>query len=208
MRYFPCPFESCNKEFVRKADLTRHYQIHLDDRPFVCAEEGCTKRFHQRSSLKIDQRVHTGEKPYVCEIGNCKKAFSDPSSYARHQKSHKNERPYVCSNPSCLQSFSRKIALERHQLRQHGQDSRVSRNPEPGPSTPPSAWPTNIPPAFSFPPPSHLEGRYQEGSLDWRALDLSVVDDIVLRTIMDHTVPHPPYIDPGQHHRYPDLPPQ
>ncbi|KAI9371087.1 hypothetical protein BJX61DRAFT_48437 [Aspergillus egyptiacus] len=125
MRFFQCPWDTCDKEFVRKADLSRHFQIHVDERPFACPVEGCSRRFHQRSSLNIHQRIHTGEKPYICDIDDCQRAFSDPSSYARHQRSHRNDKPYVCCFGSCSQRFSRKAALNRHQL-QHEQEDRIS----------------------------------------------------------------------------------
>ncbi|KAL4805692.1 hypothetical protein BDV18DRAFT_165572 [Aspergillus unguis] len=209
MGYFLCSFESCKMEFVRKADLTRHYQIHLDNRPFFCEEEGCTKRFHQRSLLKIHQRVHTGEKPYVCEIKSCQRAFSDPSSYARHQKSHKNERPYVCHILSCKQSFSRKCALDRHQLRHHEQEKYNRSAGHSRLKAPiPAPLPTNMPPTLSFFPPSQFEPRSDANPpVDRCALDLSLVDDIIQDTIIDQPVPYLPYRDSEQIRQYPELPP-
>ncbi|KAL4805756.1 hypothetical protein BDV18DRAFT_12854 [Aspergillus unguis] len=209
MRYFTYPWGSCDKEFARKADLSRHYRIHLDDRPYACPEEGCTKQFHQRSSLKIHQRTHTGEKPYICEISTCQRAFSDPSSYARHQRSHKNERPYVCCVTSCHQSFSRKHGLHRHQLQHHEQDS--ARVWEPYPEIAFQApLPNDSVPILPFVPSSQpaLRGPGSDNpALDWCVLDFSVLDDIVQQTIIQYNGPHPSYSAEG-HTKYPEVPPQ
>ncbi|KAL3490912.1 hypothetical protein BJX62DRAFT_131959 [Aspergillus germanicus] len=106
---FLSPVSACGSfsDFVRKADLARHFQIHVDKRPYACSEPGCSKRFHQRSSLNIHQRIHTGERPYLCEVNSCQRTFSDPSSYSRHQRSHRNDRPFVCGMPHCQQKILR-----------------------------------------------------------------------------------------------------
>ncbi|KAL4782556.1 hypothetical protein BJX76DRAFT_349285 [Aspergillus varians] len=188
MRCFACPCDSCDKrqEFVRKADLARHYQIHLDDRPFVCPEEGCTKRFHQRSSLKIHQRIHTGEKPYICE----------PSSYARHQRSHNNVKPYVCCIGSCNQSFSRKAALDRHQLRNHEQGNRGLSDPQLGVAFP-APLPDNTAPSLPY--------HFAVNPSDLGGLDFSVIDDILEQTIIPHPGPHLSSYPDGGHAQYPDM---
>ncbi|KAL2861923.1 hypothetical protein BJX68DRAFT_260722 [Aspergillus pseudodeflectus] len=122
MRVFQCSWPSCDKEFVRKADLARHFQIHVDERPYACSEPGCSKKFHQRSSLSIHQRIHTGERPYLCEVNGCQRTFSDPSSYSRHQRSHRNDKPFVCGLSHCRQKFARKASLEQHRLQHEEQD--------------------------------------------------------------------------------------
>ncbi|KAL2783058.1 hypothetical protein BJX66DRAFT_141802 [Aspergillus keveii] len=148
MQVFQCSWPSCDKEFVRKSDLARYFQIHVDERPYPCSEPGCSKRFHQRSSLTIHQRIHTGERPYLCEVNGCQRTFSDvrgvlsyplalcmssgkysadpwhpqPSTYSRHQRSHRNEKPFVCGLSHCRQKFARKVSLEQHRLQHAEQD--------------------------------------------------------------------------------------
>lgn len=71
------------------------------------------------------------------------------------------------------------------------------------------AFPNNMTPTLQFPPtPQYAHGGQGNPPFDWSILDLSVVDDIVLQTIVDLTIPYPPCPDPGQAHPYPDLPPQ
>ncbi|KAL2848949.1 hypothetical protein BJX68DRAFT_276142 [Aspergillus pseudodeflectus] len=194
MRYFTCPWDACQKDFVRKADLSQHYQIHIDDRPYVCLEEGCTKRFHQRSSLRIHQRTHTGEKPYICGISTCQKAFSDPSSHSRHQRSHKNKRPYVCCIASCHQSFSRKSALDRHQLQHHEQDGTDAWEPYPEIAFQ-ELLPNNSAPTLSL-LPSSQQVPIGPGSDDivpyWCELNFGFIGEMMQQTIQ-YSGPYPLY---------------
>ena len=44
---FQCNWGDCRKAFPRRADLTRHFRIHQNIRPFACHHESCGKRFSQ-----------------------------------------------------------------------------------------------------------------------------------------------------------------
>ncbi|KAK0756872.1 hypothetical protein N5P37_010392 [Trichoderma harzianum] len=74
LRPFACDWESCNKDFKRRSDLTRHYKIHTNERPHPCTAPGCEKRFIQRSALAVHTRTHTGEKPHKCKYPGCIKS--------------------------------------------------------------------------------------------------------------------------------------
>ncbi|KAL2842907.1 hypothetical protein BJY01DRAFT_216222 [Aspergillus pseudoustus] len=176
MRVFRCSWPACDKEFVRKADLARHFQIHVDERPYVCPEPGCSKRFHQRSSLSIHQRIHTGERPYLCEVDGCQRSFSDPSSYSRHQRSHKNDKPYVCGLPYCRQKFSRKSTLEQHRLQHEAQDIVAEQQRRQHRTTQP---PVNSNPTPTVPPAAPSSPTFD--AFDWDAVPCDNIDTLLER---------------------------
>ncbi|KAJ6018420.1 zinc finger protein, partial [Penicillium canescens] len=118
-RDFTCSWEHCGKSFHHRSDLSRHYRIHTNDRPYHCDVKNCDKRFIQRSTLTVHSRTHTGEKPYSCDHEGCQKAFADSSTRARHRRIHTGERPYICQERTCGRSFRRKAALAKHQFSLH-----------------------------------------------------------------------------------------
>ncbi|KAL6690169.1 hypothetical protein J3F84DRAFT_221791 [Trichoderma pleuroticola] len=119
LRPFACDWESCNKDFKRRSDLTRHYKIHTNERPHPCTAPGCEKRFIQRSALAVHTRTHTGEKPHKCKYPGCIKRFSDSSSLARHRHVHTGSRSRRCAHIDCPKSFCRnKLAVRQ---REHSQ---------------------------------------------------------------------------------------
>ncbi|RDH26342.1 hypothetical protein BDQ94DRAFT_164566 [Aspergillus welwitschiae] len=118
-RGFRCDWVHCDKVFGRKADLRRHYRIHINERPYKCTVNNCHKSFIQRSALMVHSRIHTGERPHVCDNSGCHKAFSDSSSLARHRRIHTGKRPYICQESTCKRTFCRKASLTRHQHRFH-----------------------------------------------------------------------------------------
>ncbi|KAL7950939.1 hypothetical protein V8C42DRAFT_134369 [Trichoderma barbatum] len=119
LRPFACDWESCNKDFKRRSDLTRHYKIHTNERPHPCTAPGCEKRFIQRSALAVHTRTHTGEKPHKCKYPGCIKRFSDSSSLARHRHVHTGSRSRRCAHIDCPKSFCRnKLAIKQRQQSQ------------------------------------------------------------------------------------------
>jgi len=74
----------CGKKFNQPGNLSRHYAVHSQTRPFRC--NVCGKGFTQKSHVKTHQTVHTGEKPYQCH--SCFKRFSQLGHLKSHLRVH------------------------------------------------------------------------------------------------------------------------
>ncbi|KAI8087875.1 uncharacterized protein B0P05DRAFT_530492 [Gilbertella persicaria] len=124
-----CTWLGCMKSFTRPSDMTRHYRIHTNDRPYQCPLEFCGKRFIQRSALTVHERTHSGEKPHICKYPSCNKSFADSSALARHRRIHSQPRLYVCTEPDCSKSYIKKSHLTRHLRRGHCKEDNTPTTP-------------------------------------------------------------------------------
>ncbi|KAF5325713.1 hypothetical protein D9611_000168 [Ephemerocybe angulata] len=82
-----CP--TCEKVVNRKADLTRHMQVHNKGAErYTCPYQECTYATLQKSNLTTHLRTHTGEKRFSCQDspGQCDFRTSDPAAFTRHRK--------------------------------------------------------------------------------------------------------------------------
>ena len=108
----------CNtfgKSFTKNDHLTSHTRIHTEQRPYIC--KVCGKAFHQRFNLKTHNRIHTGERPYECNI--CGKSFTQKGNLRTHNRIHIGERPYECE--VCGKAFHQSGGLRRHNLTHSGE---------------------------------------------------------------------------------------
>ncbi|XP_063959374.1 zinc finger protein 391-like isoform X6 [Lytechinus pictus] len=105
-KQFLCSF--CNRGFTLVTSLTRHMQIHAEERPHECTF--CKKRFQFSNGLKRHMRSHTGEKPYVCTI--CDKSFSERCHLKLHMAVHSGEKSQQC--PFCEKTYARRTSLDAH----------------------------------------------------------------------------------------------
>ena len=107
-KYF-CPYEGCNKGFVRKDSIYhQHYRSHTGEKPHQCSE--CGKSFNRIQDLKIHMAIHTGEFKHICKF--CKKTFLRPNNLKDHERTHTGERPFRCDE--CGKGFSQKTHLKTH----------------------------------------------------------------------------------------------
>jgi len=136
--FHPC--SQCDREFKRKASLTRHLKgAHAEDRPYACRD--CDRRFTDRDDLKVHLHSHSGAKRYPCSkcsrsfslksslkthlskkhkskrkhsfyCNVCKKRYCDEQSLQRHNRLHNGEKPFACY--VCNKRFSRREVLKTH----------------------------------------------------------------------------------------------
>jgi uncharacterized Zn-finger protein len=71
----------CGKLLKTKGSVTKHIQLHSDERKFECTL--CTKKFKSNPELKRHVMVHQ-EKQFPCLI--CQKVFSRKDNLGRHMK--------------------------------------------------------------------------------------------------------------------------
>ena len=107
MREFKC--QTCQKEFVSKAELTQHSFVHSQDKNFAC--DVCGKKFASKPYLERHVKTHTGDKPtFTCEV--CGKQLSDKTGFLAHVRAHSGERPYECT--VCGNKYTIKRHLTSH----------------------------------------------------------------------------------------------
>ena len=91
-RLFVCPFESCNKKFVRKTIYQDHLNTHSDLKPYTC--ETCNKQFNGRYRLNFHKRVCSGGLKFVCDV--CNFNLSDPTALKRHKEGKHGLKVHAC----------------------------------------------------------------------------------------------------------------
>ena len=128
----------CHKRCGFQSQLTQHYVIHSDERPFECSQcdssfkvkgdltkhvrmvhhkekryhcDYCSKGFFKKNALIIHLRVHTGERPFQCT--ECGKAFSAKCTLTNHKRLHTGEKPYECLK--CHKAFSTSSHMKNHE---------------------------------------------------------------------------------------------
>jgi DNA-directed RNA polymerase subunit RPC12/RpoP len=83
---YRCP--TCQKEFSRKTNLTRHSRIHTSEKRFMCPT--CKREFLEKHHLQGHLRIHSGERPYRCP--ECERAFAQRSNMLRHFRIHQQKK--------------------------------------------------------------------------------------------------------------------
>ncbi|CAG9810481.1 unnamed protein product [Chironomus riparius] len=101
-----CP--GCPKTFSNKSLLTRHFGLHLQDKPLVC--ELCGKRYFHSSSFHMHMVAHKGVKQHTCK--ECGRSFLSTSHLNRHLKTHSGVKNYECHE--CGSRFAQRYNLKAH----------------------------------------------------------------------------------------------
>ncbi len=110
-RIFKCPL--CDFKTTLAASLSRHVNLHTDNRKFICDQ--CGSCFHTLSALKEHTvYMHSNERNYSCEI--CGQRFKLKSGLNRHFKTHSDQKEYKCF---CGQIYKFRTNLKRHLLNAH-----------------------------------------------------------------------------------------
>jgi uncharacterized Zn-finger protein len=95
---FKCTVPDCNKVYVNKAILKRHFQaFHENSGKFQC--KVCRKNLASRQNLKEHSFIHSGLKPYACKELGCRASFRQGTHLSAHKKTHESTYPNfsVCS---------------------------------------------------------------------------------------------------------------
>jgi transcription elongation factor Elf1 len=103
-----CPAKDCMKVFEKKVLLTRHFGLHLKNKPLVCFL--CGKKYYHTSSFSMHMKIHSGKKKFECSY--CDKKFISSSHLNRHLKVHTKEKNYECSE--CGLKFALRYNLNAH----------------------------------------------------------------------------------------------
>ncbi|GFX55718.1 zinc finger protein 782 [Trichonephila clavipes] len=93
--------DMCFKEFGTKRELSKHYSVHFNEKPFKC--NICDKGFSEKWRLSRHFVFHKGKR-FMCKL--CCKRFSTKSNLLSHFVSHTDEKPFVCH--ICNKAFARK----------------------------------------------------------------------------------------------------
>lgn len=88
---FAC--DRCDKVYMKRSHLKRHYTIHSNVKPFKC--ELCGQGFSRLEHQKRHMTIHSNQKRYECEF--CDKKFNRPDHMLCHIKTHRNVKPYKCN---------------------------------------------------------------------------------------------------------------
>ncbi|XP_041449879.1 zinc finger protein 525-like [Drosophila obscura] len=104
-RRFKCSL--CPKSYAHKSNLTRHKQLHTEDRPFKCSD--CLKSFKLKYHLQGHIRTHTSDRSFQC--CHCSKSFKQKKALQQHNRTHTGQ-PFKCSH--CPMSFKTRYYLKKH----------------------------------------------------------------------------------------------
>lgn len=118
---YKCTYYECTKQFAKKSKLNRHYNTHLNDRPFVCQVKECFLTYTRKEHLKRHLKSHAStielQKPFSCI--QCPARFDTAYHLKRHSKSHTSYTLFPCLH--CNESFNKHYKLQEH-MQQHATD--------------------------------------------------------------------------------------
>ena len=87
-RPYRCGYPRCDKSYIRKDHLIRHFLLHTGTSSFRCHYPECVGKeyFRDSSTLKRHMVIHTSEKPFQCDL--CERRFGRKD----HLRGHRNHR--------------------------------------------------------------------------------------------------------------------
>lgn len=118
LKPFICIAIGCEKNFVYKSVMKRHYvKMHTELRPFECSMTGCEKRYATKDALRTHiKKFHDKlkEKLVNCKFEGCGLQFRRSYMPIHIRRTHLREKPFVCTFEDCKKSFSTAFELDKH----------------------------------------------------------------------------------------------
>ena len=103
----------CPQQFTEEAQLEKHLQCHLQDKPkvhqtvrlFRYSCDICGKEFKEMKNLKVHRNIHREDKPFECDL--CHRRFALIEYLKKHQKNACNRTEKAgSSSDACFRQFS------------------------------------------------------------------------------------------------------
>ncbi|CAG2174743.1 unnamed protein product, partial [Oppiella nova] len=114
--YYPCLWSNCQYIGDSKSLLTRHRDLHSNDKSFKCDFNNCLKRFQTKDYLrKHKTSVHSEANHYFqCFWPKCQYKTPFEHCLDDHQSTHTNSKQFKCDFKNCKQICSQKSNLTTH----------------------------------------------------------------------------------------------
>lgn len=113
-KLFLCGFDGCVKGFARKHGLERHLLTHSDDFKQVQCPV-CQRLFVEKIQLERHYQVHLKEEKITShQCFKCQKYFNRNADLVRHEKMVHQNKLVQCDQCPCDRRFGSKFAVLRH----------------------------------------------------------------------------------------------